>query len=358
VLGEDTTSVAVHVLEGDRFAVQRSRETTLSFDPRQLRAVATQDGLHLLVDGYDAPVHHAVWRDDGLTPWTRTDIDLGEWTAVAFAGEPALFGLDDSAETTAIVGWRPSSGWRKFMTEPDANAFRIGAVALDGERVAVVTDTSFDGVAVTEIATDGIVARHEHSASSVMQEAIGLIVLSQIAPLLFTGFLALVLARRMRIHCVGEHVVGARVARYASLTRRALAKAVDACIAASVPLALLVPRILEGQPLEESSFIGVCLLWCIPVGVAFTILEGVYGQTPGKRLLRIRVVGLDLRVPGIGPAFVRGLVGIVDGLFEFLVGIVAVATNRQWQRIGDQVAHTLVIDDAIVQRDQGAYQQR
>jgi uncharacterized RDD family membrane protein YckC len=97
------------------------------------------------------------------------------------------------------------------------------------------------------------------------------------------------------------------------------------------------------------------MLWCIPVGVVLTLLEGVYGQTPGKRLLRIRVVSLDLRAPGIGAAFVRGLVGLVDGLFDGLVGIVAIATNRQWQRIGDQVAHTIVIEDA---RDQGAYQLR
>jgi uncharacterized RDD family membrane protein YckC len=246
------------------------------------------------------------------------------------------------------------------MTEAADAAFAIGAVALADGRVAVTTDTTFDGIAVMQVDGDGMVQRHEHSASRVMEETVGLIVLSQVAPFLFTALLALLLARRMRIHCVGEHAVGHRVARYASLTRRGLAKAVDAAIGAIVPLALLVPRALEGAGSMDEAFFAICLLWCVPVGIAMTVLEGVYGQTPGKRLLGIRVVGLDLRAPGIGAAFIRGLVGIVDGLFDFVVGIVAVATSHQWQRIGDQVAHTLVIDDALVERDapQGEYQLR
>jgi uncharacterized RDD family membrane protein YckC len=262
---------------------------------------------------------------------------------------PVVLELDQSAETAAIVGWRRSSGWRRFASETAEGAYRIGAVALPDGGVAVTTDTMLDGIAVTQIDGVGEAAQREHSASRLMQETIGIIVAGQLAPLLLTALLALLLARRMRIHRLGEYAVGDRVARYASLTRRALARMVDGAIAAVVPVAVLLPGVLDGS-LEETTIVGICLLWGVPVGIGLTLLEGIYGQTPGKRLLGIRVVGLDLRAPGIGAAFVRGLVGVVDGLFDFAVGIVAVATSVHWQRIGDHVAHTIVIDDAVVER--------
>ncbi len=291
----DAHVLALHVLEGDRLVVRRSVPTMLGFDPRRLRVVSTGDALHVLVDGYDAPVHHAVWTADGGVSWTRTPVELDEWTAVAFAGTPAVLGLDESNETPAVVGWRRSTGWREFMIEPRPSAYRIGAVELDDDRIAVITDTMLDGVAVLEIAPDGIVQEHEHSASTVMDETIALIAASQIVPLLLTGLFALVVSRRLRIHHVGEHVVGHRVARYATLARRAVAKAIDAALSASVPLLYLAVRGVS--EIDESSFVGVCLLWVVPVGVGLTVLEGVTGRTPGKRLLGIRVVGLDLRTP-------------------------------------------------------------
>jgi uncharacterized RDD family membrane protein YckC len=355
----DTHRLALAVLEGDRFVVRHSVLTVPGFDPRQLRVVSAGGALHLFVDGWDAPVHHAVWETGrGAPGWAPMPIEGSEWTAVALGGVPAVFALDESAETAAVVGWRRSPGWRRFMSESAESAHRIGAVSLPDGRVAVTTDTMLDGIAVAQVDGDGLVARHEHSGSSLMQETVGIIVASAVAPILLSLLLALLLARRMRIHRVGEYVVEHRVARYASLTRRALARAVDGAIAAVVPLLVLLPRALDGS-LDEGVVTGVCLLWGVPVGIGLTLLEGKYGQTPGKRLLGIRVVGLDLRAPGIGAAFVRGLVGIVDGLFDFIVGIVAVATSVHWQRIGDQVAHTIVIDDAVVQHDaQGEYQLR
>jgi uncharacterized RDD family membrane protein YckC len=282
-------------------------------------------------------------------------MNFPSWTAVALDGEAVVLEVDDSIDPYGLVGWRRSAGWRRFIAEPVDTPTWIGAVALAEGGVAVITDGTLDGVSVRQIEGKAVVATHEHSGSTLMAEIVGMVVLSQFAPILLTGLFALVLSGRMQAHRVTEYEMSGRVARYASLTRRGLAKLVDGSIAAVVPGAVLLPAVLgDGGSFDQDGAMQLTLLWCIPVGVVFTILEGVYGWTPGKKLLGIRVVGLHLQPAGIGAAFLRGLVGAVDGFFSCLVGVVVIAGNRHWQRVGDQVAQTIVIDAAIVERDGAA----
>jgi uncharacterized RDD family membrane protein YckC len=76
----------------------------------------------------------------------------------------------------------------------------------------------------------------------------------------------------------------------------------------------------------------------------FTLFEGYLGQTLGKMLLGIKVVREDNgEVPGVGPAIIRTLLRIVDGLLFYLVGFIAVLASAKRQRLGDMAAHTLVV---------------
>jgi uncharacterized RDD family membrane protein YckC len=43
-------------------------------------------------------------------------------------------------------------------------------------------------------------------------------------------------------------------------------------------------------------------------------------------------------------ALVRNLLMFVDGFFNFMVGILVVALNEHWQRVGDMAARTVVVD--------------
>jgi uncharacterized RDD family membrane protein YckC len=79
--------------------------------------------------------------------------------------------------------------------------------------------------------------------------------------------------------------------------------------------------------------------------VAFSYFEGRSSKTPGKWLLRIRVLGTDLRPCGFGRALVRNLLTFVDGFFNFLVGALLVALTEHWQRLGDLAARTIVVVD-------------
>ncbi|MGB9145782.1 MAG: RDD family protein [Acidobacteriaceae bacterium] len=82
----------------------------------------------------------------------------------------------------------------------------------------------------------------------------------------------------------------------------------------------------------------------------FSLFEAFWnGQTPGKRLLRLRVIQQSGRSIGFLDALSRNLLRIVDQLPGFyLVGIVFLFTTRRSQRLGDLVAGTLVIHEKKV----------
>jgi uncharacterized RDD family membrane protein YckC len=91
--------------------------------------------------------------------------------------------------------------------------------------------------------------------------------------------------------------------------------------------------------------IGFFILFCIYWGyfAAFEILWR--GQTPGKRVVGIRVVKDTGRpitaIEGIG----RNLMRVVDGFFFYLPGLISIVLSREHKRLGDYVAGTIVIHD-------------
>ncbi len=68
------------------------------------------------------------------------------------------------------------------------------------------------------------------------------------------------------------------------------------------------------------------------------------GQTPGKRLMRLRAVHDDGTIIGFTSAVLRNIFRLVDLLpMGYLVGFITAALNQRRKRIGDYVAGTLVI---------------
>ena len=86
------------------------------------------------------------------------------------------------------------------------------------------------------------------------------------------------------------------------------------------------------------------LIYLVLVFAYYTLMEGYLGQTVGKMLLGIKVVREDAgEVPGLGGAAIRTALRIIDGLFLYLVAFIAVLASGKNQRLGDMVAHTLVV---------------
>ncbi len=81
----------------------------------------------------------------------------------------------------------------------------------------------------------------------------------------------------------------------------------------------------------------------------FIFFEFIWsGQTPGKRLMKLRVIRDDGRPITLWEAFARNLLRIFDAIPGFVVpiysvGLIAVFVSRRDQRVGDLFAGTVVI---------------
>ncbi|HTZ59418.1 MAG TPA: RDD family protein [Acidobacteriaceae bacterium] len=77
----------------------------------------------------------------------------------------------------------------------------------------------------------------------------------------------------------------------------------------------------------------------------FTLFEAFWrGQTPGKRLLQLRVIQQSGRPIGLFESMGRNLVRVIDMLPVFYVlGAICIFTTRRQQRLGDMVAGTIVV---------------
>lgn len=131
--------------------------------------------------------------------------------------------------------------------------------------------------------------------------------------------------------------------RPAGPVARALALLVDQAIVWSGLLLALAGLAWLGQ---VGFGIWVILLffaqWLYPV--FFEVLGS--GRTLGKRLLNLRVLRADGVPVDWGTSLLRNLLRFVDGLpFGYTVGLASVLLTRDFQRVGDLVAGTVVVHD-------------
>jgi uncharacterized RDD family membrane protein YckC len=79
----------------------------------------------------------------------------------------------------------------------------------------------------------------------------------------------------------------------------------------------------------------------------FAVFESIWtGQTPGKRLVGLRVIDISGRPVTVYAAIIRNLIRIVDqvpGIYA--VAILSVLVTRRQQRLGDLAAGTVVIHE-------------
>jgi uncharacterized RDD family membrane protein YckC len=122
---------------------------------------------------------------------------------------------------------------------------------------------------------------------------------------------------------------------------RAMAWAIDLAVRAAIVVAVMIGALQFGR-----AGWGVVLLtaffveWLLPAW-----FEAAWrGQTPGKRLMRLAVLnddGTPVRWPG---ALTRNLLRAVDFLpFLYGTGLVSMLANRDFKRLGDLAAGTVVV---------------
>ena len=132
--------------------------------------------------------------------------------------------------------------------------------------------------------------------------------------------------------------------RYAGLTRRLAAVAIDALlawVALAVAANVLVPGAIGNDPTpDERATLGLITLLVITTWFNYLVIsEWRWGQTLGKRVLRIAVGGEGGRAVSWNRALVRNLFLLVD----LVAGPVSIALSARRQRIGDRLARTVVV---------------
>ena len=129
--------------------------------------------------------------------------------------------------------------------------------------------------------------------------------------------------------------------------------------AALIDLALLIPVLAVGYyviirailDLDESFGNWLAAL----AGIATFVLQWGYymvfeiatnGQSPGKRALGLRVIKAQGYPISFSDSAIRNIVRVVDMLpFAYGIGLLTMLLNRNWQRLGDLAAGTLVVKE-------------
>jgi len=97
--------------------------------------------------------------------------------------------------------------------------------------------------------------------------------------------------------------------------------------------------------------IGIAIPFLVLWGY-FTLFEAFWnGQTPGKRIMKIRVIQKTGRPMNLFESMGRNLVRFVDWLPAFyIIGVISMFATKRQQRLGDLIAGTLVVHERPVER--------
>jgi uncharacterized RDD family membrane protein YckC len=119
-----------------------------------------------------------------------------------------------------------------------------------------------------------------------------------------------------------------------------------------VPLAIVVGLLTGGGYSEHGpgySNVGIdvgggAFLLLLALGIGYYVAcEAFTGMTVGKGMVGIRVMGEDGEHVTFGAAVLRNLLRLVDAFFFYLVAFVFAVQSPLRQRLGDRVAHTVVV---------------
>jgi uncharacterized RDD family membrane protein YckC len=136
---------------------------------------------------------------------------------------------------------------------------------------------------------------------------------------------------------------------YGGVATRAIALAADAAVTtvlfmSVVGIAALVASLVGG--LRPEWLVGALLAsgWFLIVGTYFVLFWSSAGQTPGMRLLHVRVHGPGDNPPSIGRSLVR-LVGLVLAIVPMFAGFIPVLFTERRRGLADFLAGTVVLYD-------------
>jgi uncharacterized RDD family membrane protein YckC len=143
--------------------------------------------------------------------------------------------------------------------------------------------------------------------------------------------------------------------QYQGVGIRFVAFLIDAIILGIISSILTVPFAASAISYDASTgAVTIGAAYYAMIGLAFviellyfTLLLGLYGQSVGMFLVKIKVVKeADNSSISYVDAFVRTILLLIDAIpyiVPYLLGAILIWTSDKKQRLGDRVAHTVVI---------------
>jgi uncharacterized RDD family membrane protein YckC len=139
----------------------------------------------------------------------------------------------------------------------------------------------------------------------------------------------------------------AKPSTYAGIATRAIALATDAALTVVIFMSIvgitsLVASLVGG--LRPEWLVGVLLAsgWLLVVGTYFVLFWSAAGQTPGMRLLRLRVLDPEGKTLSLGRSVVR-LVGLGLSIVPLFAGFAPVLFTEQRRGLADFLAGSVVL---------------
>jgi uncharacterized RDD family membrane protein YckC len=297
--------------------------------------------------------------ENDTVSWQAIGNNVAGFCPAPIDGKPVAFVLDYAPGRMAVfargvVQSQESSRWQEFCAVETPLTPGIAVFPIEGMRYIIGTQVFPSGVMLHYMNWDTREKEMRYGQRSIFPPSLmAFMFIPYIGNILAPILLALIFTSLMRKHKVTEFQSGDTRVPFASLIKRALAQIIDAVIIGIpfiIAYATMFSWIFDSTRMFTPEMFGVLWVWGLGIGWAFvcfflySYLEGTYGKTPGKWIMKIQVLGTDLNPCGFGRALVRNVLTFVDGFFNFMVGVMIVALNENWQRVGDMAARTVVLE--------------
>jgi uncharacterized RDD family membrane protein YckC len=124
--------------------------------------------------------------------------------------------------------------------------------------------------------------------------------------------------------------------------RRAVAIIIDSILLGII--GWIIAKFTGGTTEAGFEVTGMPALLLFLIALAYyVVMEVQWGGTVGKMVLGLKVVKESGERIDWQASIIRNILRIVDGFFFYLVGAIIVWTSKKKQRLGDMIAHTLVV---------------
>ena len=135
---------------------------------------------------------------------------------------------------------------------------------------------------------------------------------------------------------------------YAGIVSRTVALAIDAAAltigfaVASGVLGLILSLFTAVEISSPGAVLGAAALWSIVVATYFVGFWALAGETPGMRLMALRVINAAGGPPRLGRALLR-LVGMILAAIPFFAGYLLILVDDRRRGLHDMLAGTTVV---------------